>query len=483
MKTFRIYSVIELRKFYKLTFTFHILTGSHPPQSPRARQSILTFSILVSLFFGTSILSAQSAKPNVIFILSDDQGWGDAGVYGATDILTPNIDRIAKNGIRFTQFYANAPVCSPSRAAILTGKTPLNAGVPGNIASIAGQTNGMPASEVTMAEMFKSNGYQTAAIGKWHLGYTDALQPGGQGFDYQFGHLVGCIDNYSHFYYWRGPNRHDLYQNGKEIFRDGSYFPAMCYEEASQFMTANQQEPFFIYYAMNSPHYPYQGSDKWNKYYREKGIPYPRNLYGAFVSTFDEYVGKLLDKLEQLNLAQNTIVIFQSDHGHSTEERAHFGGGSAGPFRGAKGSLYEGGLRVPAIISWPGRIKSGEVRNQWAIASDWYPTLADLCGLSMPEHPIDGSSLINIITNAHAPEIHESWHWNFGKHWSVRKGKWKLLYDPLDTTLKRNPEPNAPEDQFFLVNLEEDPGEKINLAESYPEMVDELKQLYHLRKN
>lgn len=438
------------------------------------------------LFFGCStpkLLSQKNTnKPNVIFILTDDQGSMDVGAYGTKDIQTPNIDRIARKGVRFTQFYANAPICSPSRAAILTGKSPINAGVPGNIASTSNQQGGMPSSEITIAEKLKQSGYKTAAIGKWHLGYTPQLQPTGQGFDSHFGHLVGCIDNYSHFYYWNGPNRHDLYQNGEEIYRDGEYFPAMCYEEAATFLDKNQNDPFFIYYAMNTPHYPYQGSKKWLDYYNERSVPYPRNIYNAFTSTMDDYIGKLLDKVEALGLTDNTIIIFQSDHGHSTEERAHFGGGSAGSYKGAKGSLFEGGIRVPAIISWPNKIPQNEVRSQWAIASDWYPTILELCGIPAVPYAIDGTSIADIIQAENAPEIRDAWHWDFGKHWSVRKGDWKLLYDPLDTTKKRRPAPNKLEDKLFLVNLKDDIGETTNLASQYPEKVKELQELYKNRK-
>lgn len=451
---------------------------------PNTNHFLLLFGLLI---FGCStpklLSQKETSKPNVIFILTDDQGALDVGAYGTKDIQTPNIDRIARKGVRFTQFYANAPICSPSRAAILTGKSPINAGVPGNVASIANQQYGMPASEITIAEKLKENGYKTAAIGKWHLGYTTQLQPTGQGFDSHFGHLVGCIDNYSHFYYWHGPNRHDLYRNGEEIYRDGEYFPAMCYEEAASFLEENQNDPFFIYYAMNTPHYPYQGSKKWLDYYNEKKVPYPRNIYNAFTSTMDDYIGKLLDKVEALGLTDNTIIIFQSDHGHSTETRAHYGGGYAGPYKGAKGSLFEGGLRVPAIISWPKKIPQNEVRSQWAIASDWYPTILELCGIPAVTHSIDGISIIDIIKSEKAPEIRDTWHWNFSKQWSIRQGDWKLLFDPLDTTKKRNPAPNKPEDKLYLVNLKTDIGETTNLAEEFPEKVKELMALYKNRKS
>ncbi|NND32353.1 MAG: sulfatase-like hydrolase/transferase, partial [Saprospiraceae bacterium] len=361
---------------------------------------------------------------------------------------------------------------------LLTGRTPIRAGVPGNVGSGIGPRNGMPASEITMAEMLKESGYATALIGKWHLGYTEELQPNGQGFDYAFGHLVGCIDNYSHFYFWNGPNRHDLYRNGEEIFKPGAFFPQLCLDEAAAFIQANADQPFFLYYAMNSPHYPYQGTTAWLQYYNDKNIPYPRNLYNAFVSTTDEYIGKLLKKLEEFGVLENTIIIFQSDHGHSTEERAHFGGGSAGPYRGAKGSLFEGGIRVPAIISWPGHLPQGEVRSQMATAADWLPTIAELCNVPAPRHKIDGTSILPLIKNQNHQDAHEVFHWTFNKQWAIRKGDWKLLYDPQDTSLKRNAPENRADDLYYLVDLSSDIGEQNNLALKYPEIVKEMKDLH-----
>ena len=239
------------------------------------------------------------------------------------------------SGTTFTQFYAS-PVCSPSRASLLTGKNPQRAGVPGNAGQDLKSKSGLPQSEFTMAEMFKENGYETYLIGKWHLGYQPEMRPNKQGFDYSFGHLVGCIDNYSHFYYWRGPNRHDLFRNNKEIFLDGEYFPDLMVKEAKQVIEKKSENPFFIFFSMNTPHYPYQGYAKWIKYYREKGVKHPRDIYAAFLTTQDEKIGELISLLEKNNLIDDTIIIFQSDNGHSTEERAFNGGGYTGPYRGAK---------------------------------------------------------------------------------------------------------------------------------------------------
>ena len=415
---------------------------------------------------------AAGAKPNVIIIFTDDQGAADAGCYGSEDIKTPAIDAIAKRGVRFTQFYAAAPVCSPSRASLLTGRYPERAGVPDNIGSDMG-TPGMPGGQATIAEMLKRAGYATAHIGKWHLGSSPECLPNAQGFDYSFGHLVGCIDNYSHFFYWHGPNRHDLWRNGEEVFHDGAFFGDLMVDEAGRFMEKNRERPFFLYFAVNMPHYPYQGDVKWREKYDD--VEYPRNLYGAFLSTMDERIGRLMAKLDSLGLRENTIVIFQSDQGHTTEVRGHRGGGSAGRYRGAKKSLFEGGIRMPAIISMPGTLPQGEVRTQMSHGCDWLPTIAELCGVELLEKDIDGRSLAPVIKSADAPPVHDVLHWTYQNSWAIRKGNWKLLGDPVDTSNKGE---LTEDDKFFLVNLAQDTTEMTNIADKHPKIVERLKEMH-----
>ena len=412
-------------------------------------------------------------KPNVIVIYTDDQGSIDTNVFGATDLVTPNMDAIAAQGVRFTQFYAPAPVCSPSRAGMLTGRYNVCAGVPGNVSSTQGDP-GMPTEQVTMAEMFKKAGYATAHIGKWHLGYSPETMPNAQGFDHSFGHMGGCIDNFSHFFYWHGPNRHDLWRNGEEVYAQGRFFQDLMVEEAHGFIEEHREEPFFMYFALNCPHYPYQGSEKWLKYYEEQGMEYPRSLYAAFLSTEDDHIGQLLEKLDELGLREDTIVVFQSDQGHSTEERAHFGGGSAGPYRGAKFSVFEGGIRIPAIISWVGHLPEGEVRSQVAHGCDWLPTVAELCGVEAPDN-LDGKSIVSLINSADAPTPHDVIHWQVNNTWAVREGDWKLMGNNRDTTFGDRKVPVEP---LFLVNLADDIGETTNLAEKYPEKTAHLKKLH-----
>lgn len=326
-----------------------------------------------------------------------------------------------------------------------------------------------------MAEMFKDAGYKTAHVGKWHLGDQKGMLPNDQGFDLSFGHHVGCIDNYSHFFYWQGPNRHDLYKNGKEIFLDGKFFPDLMVKETIDFIEENKKNPFFIYFATNMPHYPYQGDEKWLKYYQEKGVKYPRELYNAFVTTLDDRIGIIMKKLKELNLLDNTIIVFQSDNGHSTEKRAHFGGGNSGVFRGAKQCLFEGGIRVPAAISWVGEIPAGEVRSQFAVNTDWMPTLAELCSIKLDTKNIDGKSLLPIINDAKKETLHaDGYCWKFNKMWVARKGKWKLIGNPYDTS-KKDYKFNVDK---WLVNLDNDPGEQINLANKHPDIVAKLEKQY-----
>lgn len=442
----------------------------------------MPFRLIAILCFVPLLLSNQllaaAERPNVIFVMADDQGSADLGCYGSEDLHTPHTDALAKRGVRFTQFYSAAPVCSPSRAGTLTGRWPVRAGVPNNCASQAGGNGALPAAEVTMAEMFQQAGYATAQIGKWHVGYTPATLPRAQGFAHSFGHMGGCIDNYSHFFFWQGPNVHDLWRNGKEAFHEGEYFPDLMLREATQFMEQHREQPFFIYYALNTPHYPYQGDAKWLKHFEH--LPHPRKLYAAFLAAQDQRLGELFAKVEALGIRERTIIVFQSDNGHSTEERAHFGGGNAGPYRGAKFSLLEGGIRLPAIVSWPGHIPQNEVRQQLAHACDWLPTLAEFTGVKLPEVHLDGRSLAAVVRDAKSPTPHvdHALHWQVGAgpnaDWAVRDGDWKLIGNTRDTSA------GGPSErvQNFLVNLKADPQEKTDLADNHPEIVVRLRKLH-----
>jgi len=420
-------------------------------------------------------VAVADGSPNVILIYTDDQGSLDLNCYGSKDLFTPNLDRLATQGVRFTQMYSPSAICSASRAGLMTGRFPARAGVPGNVSSRKGDA-GMPTTEVTIAEHLKHAGYKTGHVGKWHLGYTPETMPNGQGFDSSFGHMGGCIDNYSHFFYWNGPNRHDLWRNGKEIHLDGRFFLDLMVAEGSQFIQANRDGPFLLYWAINAPHYPMQGTAKWRERY--KHLPSPRRQYAEFVSTVDEKIGELIAEVDRLGLRKNTLIVFQSDHGHSTEERAFWGGGNAGPYRGAKACLFEGGIRIPSIASMPGTIPQGEVRDQMATGCDWFPTISELCGLKLPDRTYDGRSLVPVLKSADAKSPHDHFFWLLGRgknaQWAVHKGDWKLLGNATDKTDRQK---TVKVDRLFLANLENDIGEKRNHAAQYPQVVQELQTI------
>lgn len=436
-------------------------------------------SAAVALLAFAKPVRAEAAprRPNVIIIFADDLGAADLGCYGVKDLDTPNIDALARRGVRFSNFYAASPVCSPSRAALMTGRYPLRAGMANNAPSQRGQPGGLPVNQITIAQTFKAAGYATAHVGKWHLGYVPRKMPNARGFDFSFGHMGGCIDSWSQFFYWQGPNIHDLWLNGKEIHEEGHFFADMMVDQAGRFMEANRDKPFFLYFAINMPHYPYQPDVKWIERY--KNLPMPRKLYGAFVSSMDERIGRLLKKVDDLGLREQTIVVFQSDNGHSTEDRAFNGGGSAGPYRGAKFSLFEGGIHLPAIVSWPGHLPQNQSRPQLAHGCDWLPTTADLCGVKLLNPDIDGKSLVGVLKSADAKSPHDVLYFQVGDgpnaQWAVRDGQWKLIGNAWDTTKNANGRERI---KLFLSNLAKDIGEKQNFAPEDPDVVERLGALH-----
>lgn len=421
---------------------------------------------LLLLFFACSM--AFASPPNVLLILTDDQGSLDLGCFGAADLHTPHLDKLATEGVRFTNFYVGSPVCSPSRAALLTGRHPHRNGVPNNVGP-----QGLPAEEVTIAEMLKPLGYRTACIGKWHLGSDAEYQPRAQGFDHAYGILGGCVDNYGHFFYWDGPNRHDLYRNGEEVWEYGEHLGDLAVREAKQFIRASGDTPFFVYLPFNLPHYPVQPKREFVERYAQ--LEEPRRSYAALISQIDYHVGEVLSEIDVLGKRENTIVIFLSDHGHSTEERNFFGGGYCGSLRGAKFSFFEGGIRVPCIVRWPGHVPEGETRAQVAWSLDWLPTIAEWCGAQLPEKRLNGRSLALLIADATSASPHEWLHWQLGEQTAVRQGPWKLILNPVDTESQVKLEGR---DAIWLSNLEQDETERKNLAAVHSEVVQQLQALH-----
>ncbi len=399
-------------------------------------------------------------RPNVVIFLTDDQGAIDINRYGAHDLCTPALDKLCDEGVMFTNFYANASISSPSRAALLTGRYPHRAGVP-RIVPFNINAKGLPAEETTIAEILKENGYTTALIGKWHLGRQNESHPNNQGFDYFFGHKGGCIDNYSHYFYWSGPNEHDLWRNEDEIWLEGRNFSDLMVEESEKFIRKNKRNPFLLCFTSNYPHYPLQGDAKWREYY--KGLPSPRDKYAAMVSTVDEKIGKVIRCIEKEGLRDNTIIIFMSDNGFSTEDRTFWGGGSAGHLRGSKFDAYEGGIRVPAIISYPRHVPKGKVCEELGAGFDWMPTILDLAGIEYEDLALDGKSLVSVIRDG-AESPHCILNWEMPKCWAVRKGDYKLV--GISGRQGENLE---------LYNIREDEAESSDLSGSLPDKVSELK--------
>lgn len=429
--------------------------------------------LLSCLFASTKV--AYAKRPNVLIIYADDQGSVDLGCFANNELQTPHLDALAVQGLKLTQMYAPAPVCSASRTGLMTGRFPARAGQPGN--------GPLAAEEITIAETFSKGGYRTGQVGKWHLGSTESQNPRGQGFSDWFGHLGGCIDNYSHFFFWAGPNRHDLFDNGLEVHRPGEYFPDLMESRCKQFIDVDDERPWLLYWAFNSPHYPYQGTPKWLEHYKD--VPTPRREYCAFVSSMDETIGRVLGHLDASGERDNTIVIFQPDHGHSTEERAFGGGGNAGPYRGAKFSLFEGGIRVPTVVRYPEVLTAGETRDQFFSACDWLPTLSDFCSVGLPtddaggEVKLDGISIKSTLLD-NKPLSRPPYYWQMGggknPQWAVRVGPWKLIANPKDTSIK-DPKSQRLKTDFFLANVDNDPGEQTNLVTRNSEKLDELREI------
>ena len=439
---------------------------------------------IIILFFVLCIGVVNAKLPNVVILFTDDQGTIDANCYGSKDLITPNIDKLAATGVLFTQAYAHT-VCCPARAALITGRHPQRGGVwnwtQGDMNAAKGIN--MALEEVTLAEALKPAGYKTALFGKWHLGAHRDYGPKKQGFDEFFGIRDGFIDNYNH-YFLHGTGFHDLYEGTNPIKADGQYFPDLMVKRSLNFIDQNKDKPFFLYVPFNIPHYPEQSLKKHELLYKDMKDP-ARRSYGAIVTTTDYYIGKIIDKIEEHNLRDNTIIIFMSDNGHSEETgnkirvdnhksgypKGHFygatGGGSTGKWIGRKGNFLEGGIRVPAIISYPSKLPQGAIRNQIITAMDWFPTVLDLCDIKQKANSpkLDGHNIVPIIKDKKANSNYSRLHFAWGNNWAVREGAWKLIG-------------NKNNSKMSLHNLTDKKPEAINYAKDKPDIVKHLLSLH-----
>jgi arylsulfatase A-like enzyme len=417
-------------------------------------------------------------KPNFIIFYADDLGYGDLGCYGSDAIKTPNLDELAKSGVRFTDWYSNSPVCSPSRASLMTGRYPSSCGVSQILGGKRG-TSGLSSDHVTLAKRLKSHGYKTGLFGKWHLGVSKESSPNAHGFDEFFGILAGCVDYYSHIFYWEQGNGvnpvHDLWENEDEVWHNGEYLTELITEKAVKFIEKTEDEPFFLYVPYNAPHYPMHAPKEYLERYPE--LPPDRKIMAAMISAMDDGIGSIIKTLKNLNKYEDTVIFFSSDNGPSTESRNYldgtedlYYGGSTGKFRGHKASLFEGGIREPAILSYPSLISNGQICNEVGVMMDIVPTFLDIAGVKIPkDHLLDGKSIVNMVTkNQQSP--HEYICWEYNGQFAIRKDNWKLVRNGMLDFSRKQP------DKIHLSNLSDDPGERTNLTNEYPEIVNDLQK-------
>lgn len=425
-------------------------------------------------------------RPNIVTIMSDDQGYGDLSCMGNTDFRTPHLDRLATSGARCTDFYSNSPVCSPSRASLLTGHYPGNAGVRSILKGYR-TTPGLSTAVPTSARLLKDQGYRTGLIGKWHLGMAAGSRPSDHGFDTSFGFRSGAVDYFSHIHY--GPNNrqiphgdgfiegtplHDLWEDDEETWQDGHYFTELVTERAVSFIRdeAASADPFYLHVAYSAPHFPMHAPQKYRD--RFAHLPWDRQIMAAMISAMDDGVGSILDELERQGMSENTVVFFMSDNGPSREIRNWldgrqdtYYGGTTGKLKGHKFSLFDGGVRVPAIVAWPGTIPAGQVIDQPLIAMDMLPTFLSWAGADVNDLEFDGAD-VSAVFSEHALLAERDLHWEQGGQTAIRRGRWKLV---LNGQLVEDEGPVA---EVFLSDLETDPGERDNLADAHPELTAEL---------
>jgi arylsulfatase A-like enzyme len=419
-------------------------------------------------------LSHAQPKPNILIILTDDQGYGEVSAYGARDLRTPHLDTLLASGMHFTNFYANSSVCSPSRAALLSGRYPEMVGVPGVIRTDPDDSWGyLAAGNYLLPAMLKKAGYHTALVGKWHLGLESPNTPNERGFDHFHGFLGDMMDDYMthrrHAINYMRINRQVIDPTGHatDLFTDwaGEYIR----------QRARTRQPFFLYLAYNAPHDPIQPPAEWlaRVKAREPGISEKRAGLVALIEHMDAGIGQVIQTLKETGAYDNTLIIFTSDNGGALPYEAN-----NGPYRGSKGTMYEGGLRVPAAVVWPGRVRAGSTSTHPALVMDIYPTVLQAAGEQI-SHPVDGQSFLpQLLGQAQADSARslffirrEGGLGYMGKTIdAVRKGDWKLLQ-------------NTPFEAPELYNLREDPFETRNLAEAQPEVFRELNKLLQIRIN
>jgi len=431
----------------------------------RTTLNLCAVALLAALVGAVAALGAE--KPNIVHIVADDLGWKDVGFNGCTDIKTPNIDKLAAGGAKFTQFYAQ-PMCTPTRACLMTGRYPYRYGLQ-TIVIPTSAGYGLDTSEWLMPQCLGEAGYKTAIIGKWHLGHADKKYwPKQRGFDYQYGAMIGELDYFTH-------DEHgvlDWFRNNEPV-REKGYTTTLIGDDAVKYISAQDpSKPFYLYLTFNAPHTPYEAPPEYVAKYASIADP-TRRTYAGMVDCLDENVGKVVAALDKKGLRDNTLILFHSDNGGT--RNAMFAGVMAdmskvkipcdnGPYRDGKGTLFEGGTRVAALANWPGHVKAQTV-DGLIHAVDIYPTLAALAGASTAKcKPLDGMNVWETIAQGKPSPRTEIVYNVEPFRAAVRQGDWKLVWRTLLPS------------RVELFNLAKDPSEKENLAGQNPEKVAALQR-------
>ncbi len=411
----------------------------------------------------------ENVSPNIIIIISDDTGWNDVG-YNGSEILTPVIDNMAKEGIQFDRFYVHS-VSSPTRASLLTGRYPGRYDITGAL----GDAPGLFAGTVTIAELLRQNGYLTSISGKWHLGAVPEARPMQYGFISSYGYLRGQIDPVTHLY----KDGQRTWQRNDELYEEEGHATDLITNEAIRCIKEGhkQNKPFFIYTAYSVPHYPLDEPEEWTDMYSASIPNKSRRLFAASMTHMDHGIGKILSTLEELDIEEQTLVIYLSDNGgqrqwsSETEYEGKFEIhdvlGDNTPLRDWKASIYDGALRVPAVMIWPGKISHRKVTQNVNVA-DIFPTLAWIAGIEVPEElNIDGINFWPAVIGEKLPENRTMYWKRSSGLFALIKDNWKLIY---------NGSPSLEQGRSMLYDIVNDPGEKQDVSQNYPEIVEELKQ-------
>ncbi len=420
---------------------------------------------VAGLFFSKNVLTmgrpaSAKRKPNIIVIIADDLGYAELGVQGCKDIPTPNIDSIARNGVRFTAGYVTCPICSPSRAALITGHYQQRFGheTNGGPGTDDNPNFGLDKNETTLAKRLKDLGYITGIVGKWHLGYKSDFYPMVRGFDEFFGFL-GFATTY--FPNKRAKNKPNPILRGTTPVEETEYLTDVFAREAVDFINRHSKEPFFLYLSFNAVHGPLQAADKYLQRF-ENIQDERRRTFAAMNSAMDDAVGNVLVKLKELNLEDNTLIFFISDNGGNTNKTSC----SNAPLKGFKGQVWEGGIRIPFLVQWKGHLPAGKVYEKPVSSLDIFPTSIIAAGGKIsPQWKLDGVDMLPYLSGSKSGLPHKTLYWRMGVQHAVRDGDWKLVVV-------------GSEGKPQLYNLDKDIGETTNVADQNSEKVKELMELY-----